>query len=178
MSRGAAQEARRLANAAMKIRRATMSIFSFQNLSTIKSEEFLCSCGGCASDFFQRNSASTGDFFRDNARVSRFAAFSSKRDRSEVRAIGFDHKTVEWNFGGDIADLFSVLECHNTSERNEMAETQNFVCLFECSAETMKHATDLTTVFAQNLEGVVPGIALMNDHVEFQFDREIEKLLE
>src|SRR4029077_3001946 len=158
--------------------RATMSILSFQNLSTIKSEEFLCSCGGCASDFFQRNSASAGDFFRDNARVSRFAAFSSKRDRSEVRAIGFDHKTVERNFGGDIADLFSVLKRNDSGEGNEVAEPQNFVRLFERSAEAMKHTADLTTVFAQNLKGVVPGIALMNHHVEFQFDREIEKLLE
>src|SRR6266436_5864113 len=108
-SRGAAHEARRIANAPTKMFRATMSIFAFPSLPTIKSEEFLCSCGGCASDFFQRNSARSRDLFRDQLRVGWLASFSAIRNRREIRAIGFDHETVERNFGRDFANLFSVL---------------------------------------------------------------------
>src|SRR5215469_15460007 len=101
VSRGAAHEARSIANTAMKKRRATISIFAFPDLPTIKSEEFLCSCGGCASDFFQRNPARVCNLFRDQSRIGRLATFSAKRNGREIWAIGFDHETIERNFRGD-----------------------------------------------------------------------------
>src|ERR1700730_4491118 len=106
-------------------------------LPTIKSEEFFRSCGGCASDFFQRNSASFGDLLRDQTRVSRFATFSTEWDRRQIRAIGFDHELIDWNLRVDFAHLFSVLEGYNSGERNQMPEAENFVCLFERSAKTV-----------------------------------------
>src|SRR6267378_7532589 len=94
-SRGAAQEARRIANAAMRKCRATMSILQFPMLPTVKSEEFLCSCGRRASDFFQRNSARARDLFRDEPSVGGLATLSAIRNRREIRTISFDHETVE-----------------------------------------------------------------------------------
>src|SRR2546423_146755 len=124
VSRGAAQDARTIANAATTECRAMMSI-----LPTVKSEEFFRSCGGCASDFFQRNSASSGDFLCDETRVSRFATFSAKWDRRQIGAIGFDHELIEWNLRGHFADLFTVFERDDSGERNKVAEPQNFVRL-------------------------------------------------
>src|SRR5256885_13462373 len=173
VSRGAAQDARTIANAAIKLCRVKMSI-----LPTVKSEEFFRSCGGCASDFFQRNSASPGDFFRDQTRVSRFTTFSAIGNGCEVRAIRLDHETIHRYFGRDFTHLFTVFERDDSGERNEVAQIENFVGLFQCAAETMKHAADLTAVIAQNLERVVPSVALMNHHVQSQFNGEIEKLLE
>src|SRR5260221_6306495 len=162
-SRGAAQEARRIANAAMRKCRATMSILQFPVLPTVKSEEFLCSCCRRASDFFQRNSAGAGDLFCNEPGISRLATFSTERDRREIRAISFDHETVERHIRRDVADLFSVFKSHDSGKRNEMAETENFVRLLERAAEAMKHAADLAPVFAQDCERVIPSVALMND---------------
>jgi len=38
-------------------------------LPALKSEEFFRSCRCCASDFFQRNAASSRDLFRDESRI-------------------------------------------------------------------------------------------------------------
>src|SRR5436853_1754728 len=159
-------------------RAKTMSTFPEFFLPTTKSEEFLCSCGGCASDFFQRNSTRSPNLFRHQSRVGRLAAFSAIRNRCKIGAIGLDHETVEWNFRRDFANLFSVFEGHDSGERNEMAEAENFVGLVERAAETMKHSADLASVIAQDRQRIVPSVALMNYDVHSQFHREIEKLLE
>src|SRR5438067_6710936 len=152
----------------MRICRAMMSILPILFLPTIKSKESFRSCCRCASDFFQRNSAGAGNLFRDQSRVSRFAAFSAIRDRRQIRTIRFDHESVHRNVRGDFANLFPVLERDDSGERNEMAKIENFVCLLGCSAETMKYAAHLSAVIAQNFESVIPGVALMNDNVEPQ----------
>src|SRR5205085_10605770 len=94
VSRGAAQDARTIANAAIKLCRVKMSI-----LPTVKSEEFFRSCGGCASDFFQRNSAGPGNFLRNQSRVSRFTTFSAIGNGCEVREIRLDYDTMIRTFG-------------------------------------------------------------------------------
>src|SRR5438270_5739761 len=162
VSRGAAQEERRIAKAAMRTCRATMSILPVSFLPTIKSEEFLCSCGRCASDFFHRNSAGAGNLFRDQSGVSRLAAFSAIRDRRQIRTIGFDHKTFHRHASRDFANLFPIFECHDSGEGNEMAKIENFVRLLERAAKAMKYAADLPAVVAQDRQGVVPCVALMN----------------
>src|SRR5207302_6191895 len=106
VSRGAAHEARRIANAAVRACRAMMSILPVSFLPTLKSEEFFRSCGGCASDFFQRNAARASDLFRNEPGISRFATFSTEGHRCEIRAIRFNHESIERNFGSDIAHLF------------------------------------------------------------------------
>src|ERR1700730_3030312 len=155
-----------------------MSILFFPGLPTIKSEEFLCSCGRRASDFFQRNSASTGDLFRDKSRVCRLTSFSAKRDRREIRAVGLDHEAVHGYFCCDLSHLFPVLERNDPGEGNEMAETENVVSLFERSAEAVKDAAHLAAVIAKNFQRVVPRIALMNHCVHSQLRRKVEKLFE
>src|SRR5215469_4029838 len=178
VSRGAAQEETRIAIAVARANRPTMSILTMSILPTIKSEEFLCRCRGCASDFFQGNAAGASDLFRDQSCVGRLAAFSAKRDRRQIWAICFDHETVHRDFRCDFANLFSSLERYDSSERNEMAKIENFIRLIEGAAKTVKNTADLAAVIAQNFQGVVPSVALMHYDVEAQFDREIEQLLE
>ena len=55
-----------------------------------------------------------------------------------------------------------------------MAETKNFVRLFKCAAETMKHAAYLPAVIAQDRQRLVPGVALMNDNIHAQLDRKVD----
>src|SRR2546430_1646020 len=161
VSRGAAQEARRTANEAATTCRAMMSI-----LPALKSEEFFRSCGGCASDFFQRYAASFCDFFGHEPRIRRLAPLSTKRNRREIRTIGFDHEAVDRHLRGDFKDLFAIFEGHDSGEGNEMAEINDFIRLIERAAKTMKDAADLPAIITQNFECIIPGIPLMNDDVQ------------
>ena len=58
-----------------------------------------------------------------------------------------------------------------------MIESQHFVRLFQCSAKAMKDAAQLVRIWLHHLERVVPGVALMNHHIEPQLHRQIELLL-
>src|SRR5579864_4276491 len=178
VSFGAAHEARKIANAARKKYRAILPKLCFPNLPTIKSEELLCSCGGCASDFFQRNTARLCNLFGHQPGVGGFASFPAKWDRREIRTIGFDHETVERNIGGDVANLFSIFESNDPRKRNQVAEPQDFVRLFERSAETMKYAANLPPVITQDFERIVPRVSLVNHDVHAQLDCKVQQLFE
>src|SRR6266581_5967369 len=170
VSRGAAQEPRKIARPAVNAQRMPMSIFPMSILPALKSEEFFRSCGCCASDFFQRNAARARDFFRDQPRVRRLAAFSAKWNRRQIRTIRFDHEFIDRHLSSDFAHLFSVFERDDSGEGNEMTEIENFVRLIERAAKTMKDAADLPAIVSQNLERIVPGVALMNYDIELQLD--------
>src|SRR6266446_2581427 len=177
VSRGAAQEARMSAAPNASPYRTTILNFPIAILPALKSEEFFRSCRCCASDFFQGNAASARDFFRDQPRVCGFAPFSAKRDRRKIWAIGFDHEFIEGHLRGDIANLSTVFEGDDSGKRNEMPEIDDFVRLIERPAKTMKDAADLPAIISQNLERVLPGVALMDHNIEAQRHGEIEQLL-
>ena len=130
-----------------------------------ESEELFRSCRGRASDFFQCDIASFGDFLRDQPSVGRLAPFSAIRDRRQIWAIRFDHEFVHRHLGRDFANLFPVLKRHDSREGNEMTEIENFVCLIERAAKTMKHAANLSAVLPQNPQCIVPRVALMNHNI-------------
>ena len=58
-----------------------------------------------------------------------------------------------------------------------MTERDNLLRFFLRAAEAVEHAAHFAPIFAHDLEGVAPGIALMDDDVEPEFDREVELLL-
>jgi len=45
--------------------------------------------------------------------------------------------------------------------KERVAEINHFICLIKVPRETMKHATHLPAILAQNLESIVPSVALM-----------------
>ena len=55
--------------------------------------------------------------------------------------------------------------------------SQNLIGLLDCSAETMKDASQFSRVGPHDFEGIVPCIALMDDDVEPEFHGKIELLL-
>src|SRR3954471_13031643 len=110
--------------------------------------------------------------------MRRLAPFSAKWFRRQVRAIGFDHETIERQLCRDVAHGAAVLKRHDSGERYEMTEREHFVCLFACAAETVKDAAQLAAIRAHNVERVLPCVALMNHHVQPQLNREVELLLE
>src|ERR1700686_4066006 len=58
-----------------------------------------------------------------------------------------------------------------------MTKIDNFIRLFERTAEAMKHAAQFSRIRAHDFECVVPRIALMNHEIEAEFKGEIELLL-
>src|SRR5467141_2196914 len=98
--------------------------------------------------------------------MRRLTPFSAKRDRRQIRAIRFDHESINRHLRGDFAHLFAVLERDDSGKGNKMAEIENLVRLIKCAAETMKDAADLPAVIAQKFESIIPGVALMNDDIE------------
>src|SRR5689334_12726331 len=100
----------------MRERRSRSCCFS----SPIEPEEFFRSRGGCASDFFQRNAASSRNLLGDQSGIGRLATLSAKWYWSEIRAIGLHHETVHWNFSGNFSHLLPVLECDNPGKGNKM----------------------------------------------------------
>src|ERR1700731_2981419 len=166
VSRGAAHEVIIIATPRERACRPTILNLPMSILPALKSEEFFRSCGGRASDFFQRNTASSRDFFRDQPRVRRLGAFSAKRDRRQIRTISFDHEFIERHPSSDFTHLFPVFERDDSGKGDEVAKISDFIRLIQCSAKTMKYAADLPAVIAQNFQGIVPGVALMNHDVE------------
>src|SRR2546429_9635135 len=100
-----------------------------------------------------------------------FAAFSTKWNRREIRAIGFHHECIGRDLRCDCTDICAVLESYDAGERNKMTKIENFIGLFRRAPKAMKHSAYLPTVIAQNLESVIPRIALMNDNVELEVYR-------
>ena len=104
-------------------------------------------------------------------------AFSAKRNGRKIWAIGFDHEFIERHLSCDVANLFAVFKGDDSGKRNEMPEIDDFVGLIERAAKTMKDAADLPAIVSQNLERIIPGVALMNHSIEAQRHGEIEQLL-
>ena len=72
----------------------------------------------------------------------------------------------------------AVFESNNSSERNEVVEIENFICLIERAAEAMENAAQFAGVWLHDFKRVLPGVALMDYDIEPQLHREIELLLE
>src|SRR5713101_2377454 len=175
VSRGAAHEARMSAVPNANPYRTTIPTLPMSILPALKSEEFFRSCRCCASDFSQRNAASSRDLFRDQPRMRRLGAFSAKRNGRKIWTIGFDHEFIERHLSCDIANLFAVFKGDDSGKRNEMPEIDDFVRLIERAAKTMKDAADLPAIISQNLERIIPGAALMDNNVHPQLDGKIEQ---
>ena len=58
-----------------------------------------------------------------------------------------------------------------------MIKRDHLLSLFPGPAETMKNAAQFIRVRLHDSERVIPGIALMDHHVEPQLDRQIQLLL-
>ncbi len=58
-----------------------------------------------------------------------------------------------------------------------MPECDDFLGLIPRAAEAMENAAHGAAVFAHDLEGIGPGIALVNDDIQLELDRKIELLL-
>ena len=129
------------------------------------------------SNFFKRDRPRCRDRFRHDARVSGFAALSAKRNGRQIWAIGFDHKFPKRDLCRDFSHGCAVFESNNSSERNEVIKTENFIRLIERAAEAMKHAAQFAGIWLHNFQRVLPGVALMNHCVEPQFQSKVELLL-
>src|SRR5206468_1011222 len=120
-----------------------------------------------ASDrnFLERYASGCGDRFGDNSGVRGFSAFSAEGNGSEIGAIRFDHEFIKRQLRGDRAHFLAVLKCDDAGKRNEMTKADKLFGLIHCSPETVKNPARLPGVRPQQLEGVIPRITLVNDHI-------------
>src|SRR5206468_12678943 len=143
----------------------------------IKPEKLPRGFGCCFSNFFKRDRPRCRDRFRYDARMRGFAALSAKRNGRQIWTIGFDHEFPDWDLCCDFSHGCAVFESNNSSERNEVIKTENFIRLIERAAEAMKNAAQFTRVWLHNFKRVLPGVALMDHCVEPQFHSKVELLL-
>ena len=98
-------------------------------------------------------------------------------DRRKIGAIGFHHKGVCRNRGGDFLHLGGVFESDDAGKGNHVAEIQELPGPGQRFAEAMEDSAELSGVAIEYGDGVIPGVALMYDGVQAEFDREGELLL-
>jgi hypothetical protein len=58
-----------------------------------------------------------------------------------------------------------IFESDNSSERNEVVEIENFICLIKRTAKAMKNAPHFAGVWPNDFKRVLPRVALMDHHV-------------
>src|SRR4030095_16712641 len=121
--------------------------------------------GCCLGNFFERNLSRRGNRFGHDTCIRRFGALSAKRDRRQIWTISFHHEFPERNLCGNFSHSRAVFESDNSSERNEMIEIENFICLIKCAAEAMKNAAHFSGVRPHDFKRVLPRVALMDHHV-------------
>src|SRR5262249_33738359 len=131
----------------------------------IELKKLLRGFGCCFGNFFQRSLSRRCDRFRHDPCVRRFSAFPAKRDGGQIWTIGFHHEFPERDLCRNFSHSGAVFESDNSSERDEVVKTENFICLIERAAEAMKNAADLAGVWRHNLKRVLPGVALMDHDV-------------
>ena len=112
------------------------------------------------------------------ARVGGFAAFTAMGDWREKGAIGFDHEAVGRGGSGGGLGFGGVLEGDDAGEGDEVAEFEELRGFGGRFAEAVKDGAQFAGVVAEGFEGVIPGVALVDDDVQAKFDGEIELLLE
>ena len=89
-------------------------------------------------------------------------------NRREIRAIRFNHITILGNCDDRFAHKLRILESHDPGKGDQMAEGNDFHGLVRSIPETMKHAAHPPVVRFQDLQGVLPSVALMDDDVEVE----------
>ena len=94
-----------------------------------------------------------------------FATFPAKRDRGEIRTIGFDHEFPKRDICCDLPHGYAIFESNDSRERNQMVEIKNFIRLIERTAKAMKNTSHFAGVSTQNFQRVGPCVALMNHDV-------------
>src|SRR5262245_34625495 len=144
--------------------------------TTVRAMRLLCSCPielkkplrsfGCRlGNFFQRNPSRRGDRFGHDTRIRWFGAFSAKRGGRQIWAIRLHHEFPERDLCRNFSHSHAVFESDNSSERDEVIEVEDFVCLIKRTAEAMKNAAQFSRVRPHDFKRVVPRVALMDHHI-------------
>lgn len=96
----------------------------------------------------------------------------------EVRAVRFQ----EVGAGGDLLNagvqFARIFECDDSRQGDGMTHREELLRLRPCARKAVKDGLESSGVGFQGGQSVRPTIPLMDDDVEFQFEREIELLLE
>src|SRR4029077_15789595 len=133
--------------------------------------------GGRLGNLLQRDVSRRGDRFCHDTCIRWFRTFSAKRDRRQIWAIGLHHEFPERDLCGNFSHSLAVFESNNSSERNEVVEIKNFICLIKRAAEAMKNAAQFPRVRPHDFKAVFPCARLLDPHVCPQPPRKIELLL-
>ena len=123
---------------------------------------------------FQALTPHFSNFIGDETGVRRLAALAAERRWSQVGTVRFHHEIVRSNRRNRLADQSGVFERDDAGEGDQMTKRDDLRGLIGAVAETMKHAADFAGVGFQNIQRVIPGVALVNHNVKSEFGRQIE----
>lgn len=105
------------------------------------------------------------------------AALSAMGVGGEVRAIGLHEKRARGNLAGGGLGIVCVFEGDDTRKRDGVACGGEFFGLLGSSREAVKDCAEAASEGGESGEGIVPAVALVNDHVEVEACGEVELLL-
>src|SRR4029450_7120349 len=144
---------------------AVVAPYHYSCSCPIKLKESFRGFGCRLGNLLQRDFSRRGDRFCHDSYILWFRAFSAKRDRRQIWAIGFHHEFPERDLCRNFSHCHAVFESNNSSERNEVLEIENFICLIKRTAEAMKNAAQFPRVRPHDSKRVFPCVALMDHHV-------------
>ena len=98
----------------------------------------------------------------------------------EVRRIGFDQQSIEWNLFGNRADVSRIFVCQHPGEANVHAEIEAFFGGICRSGKRVHDADDLAlpVVLAKRLKDILFAFSHVNDQWQAGFMREFNVLCE
>ena len=95
----------------------------------------------------------------------------------QIGAVGFEKKRTRRGLPDGFVEVPSVFKGGDAGERDQMAEFEKLPCLVGGARKTVKNAAQAPGIGLQGCQSIRPAVALMNDHIEFEPDGEIQLFL-
>lgn len=129
---------------------------------------------GIGRDFLERFPAQSGDFFGREFRVRWLAGFTTKGNGGKVGTVGLHHVAVGRNGPRRLLHERGIFEGDDAGERNNVSHFRDLRGGFGRPTEAMEDRAQPTGVGAENVHGIPPSFALVDDHVESELHGQIE----
>ncbi len=131
----------------------------------MKAEELFKICGALCGEIFDADGASAGDCFGGVDDEAGLVALAAMRCGREVRGIGFEQQAISGSDAGGFADFGGFRERGDSPKGQMEAEIETFArrCRIACEAVHDAGQAGGRPMRAENVEGVSPGVAGVND---------------
>src|SRR5206468_11612144 len=116
--------------------------------------------------------------FGDLLEVGRLAAFPAIRHGSKVRAIGFEHESVERRGCDSVANALRVLERDYAGKTNQRSHRHNALHIRRAAHKAVENPAHIAGERRHLRNDFLEGVALMNHAVQLQLGGQFQMLAE